>query len=145
MEADCGELVAALRKHGLPARAVVCDPAKIAELPVPSILVIDDSHCVVYEGFQPDGKTVRYYEPAHREYKTATAGAFLRDWSGQAIVFEEPQLSLVSFFALAGVAAVATCLSCALAATLWRSRRNPKTAPPPSEAQPCASDGPGVP
>lgn len=140
------DLVAGLRKNGLPARAVVCEPAQLAELPVPSILVIDDSHCIVYEGFEADGKTVRYYEPAHRQYKTASAGAFLRDWSGKAIVFEEPQLSPVWFAALAAVAAAGTCLSCALAAGLWRSWAAPRrAAPPPNEAEPCASDGTGVP
>jgi len=121
-------LVEAFRRRGLPAQVVEGPTSRLHELPVPSILVVNKSHVIVYEGPDPDGDGVRYYETATRSMKTATRGAFERDWSGVAIIFESPQLSVSSFVLLAATAAVAVMLLGGAAHVLSWPRR--QIAPP---------------
>jgi hypothetical protein len=115
-------LVDTLRKHDLPAQAIRESTDRILDLPVPAILIIENRHCIVYEGLEPGGEgKVRYYEPAKRMMKTAALDTLRREWSGQAIVFEPPPMTLVSFLLLACGAGVATILLAGLIGMAWRA------------------------
>ncbi len=97
-----------LHAHGVSAQAVAGDPSKLADLPAPAILVVDDAHCVVYEGFESDGTGVRYFEPSVGKVRTVPWEEMQRHWTGEAIVFRPPALPRGKFllFGLCGAACV---------------------------------------
>lgn len=133
LDADGSSLRALLntfQQHGVPAEAVVGSPDRLGELPVPSVLVIDDSHCVVFEGVDPARRRVRYYEPSEGRMREASIEAFQKGWSGQAIVFEPPQMSVASFGKLALVGAAATWLFAGLGIVAVRTVRAMRRSPP---------------
>lgn len=91
--------------RGLKARGIVCAPPNVDLLPVPSIIVVDGTHCVVYQGVASDGRTVTYFEPSERQLRTASRDRVERNWTGAAIMFERPGLSIASFWIVLGLTA----------------------------------------
>ncbi len=82
---------------GAPAKGVFGSRQNIESLPIPSILIIDSRHCVVYEGISPSGQEVRVFEPTNAGLRTVSMEVVQRQWTGEAIVFSEPQMSLAAF------------------------------------------------
>ncbi len=97
-----------LESRGQTGIALKFDPAHLDRVPVPAILLANESHCVVYEGLEPEGETARYFEPSTGEMRRVTRRGLLKEWSGEAIVFERPPLSRIAFglVALIGAASV---------------------------------------
>jgi hypothetical protein len=93
---------------GLQAQGIVSDAKNLDILPVPSIIIVDKSHCVVYQGIESDGDTVRFFEPATGRNLTAPREKVVRNWTGEAIVFDRPRLSTSVFWIVATCAAIAT-------------------------------------
>ena len=82
---DVIELCQSLGQHP---RAIVGPVSALAELPVPSILVIDDRHCVVYDGM--DGPThARIFEPVTLRSGLESREWLSQHWTGEAIVFAD--------------------------------------------------------
>ena len=102
------DLLRTLRYYDVPAQAIVCDPLAIPSLPVPSILVLGRRHSVVFDGLEPDGQTVRYYEPAEGRVRTAPLPAVQRSFSGEVIIFEPMPITFAAFCALAVLGMVGT-------------------------------------
>lgn len=95
------KLLDLLRSRGVSARALVGDRHRLEDVPVPAIVVVDQTHCVVYEGVEPGGQQVRFFEPASNQMRLVSRETFQRHWSGQVIVFEPPTLSPRAFTAVA--------------------------------------------
>lgn len=95
-----------LGSYGVDAQGLDIDPGKLEALPVPSILVIDAHHCVVYEGMEPDGQHVRYFDPAGGRPRTYPVEEFRKHWTGAAVLFAPLPLSNLAFAATAGLAAL---------------------------------------
>src|SRR5262249_52533834 len=102
------ELVRLANSYGQPAQALASSKPNLDDLYVPTILVVGDSHCIVFEGFEPGGQRVRYFEPAQGKIKTISRQGLERQWSGKAIVFARPALSSRGFIAIMILAAIAT-------------------------------------
>lgn len=95
-EADIGPTGTSLQKlvelcgrRGVSAKTITTPPNTLHTLAVPSILVVDRGHAVVYLGTDPDG-TVTFFEPAAGKQMTAPREKVERNWSGEAVVFENP-------------------------------------------------------
>src|SRR5262249_48913585 len=54
------------------------------------------SHCVVFEGTGSDGKA-RVFEPSTSRLIDLPLDDLRRRWSGEAIIYGEPELSMLSF------------------------------------------------
>ena len=115
------EVLRLIQMHGVQARGFRMKIDDIRSLPVPAIVVLDESHCVVFEGFEPKGDHIRYYEPATGQLLTAPVEALRTHWTGELIACEPPGLSRVAFvcFLLLGILAV---LSPIALAGVWRNR-----------------------
>ncbi len=110
--------------RGLRPDAVNCAAKDIRVLPVPSIAVVDQSHCVVYLGTDEGGDQVRYYEPATDRVLTAARSRVERNWTGEAIVFGSPVLPGVVFYSLAvGVALSVLATGAGFRALVLRANR----------------------
>ncbi len=101
--ASIAELLALLRKHGVPAVLVKTDSANLNAVPPYSILLIGESHCVVFVGVEDEGKTVRYIEPTDGSLRSVPREAMRRDWAGEAIFIQKPELGWFQFYSLFGV------------------------------------------
>jgi ABC-type bacteriocin/lantibiotic exporter with double-glycine peptidase domain len=88
------ELVDLSHSFGVPCTPLQVDRSRLEQLPVPSILVIASTHCVVYEGLDPAQGTISYFEPSRARVESAPIDRFMNEWSGQALVFERPAMSL---------------------------------------------------
>jgi ABC-type bacteriocin/lantibiotic exporter with double-glycine peptidase domain len=112
--------------YGVSAQALASSSPNVDDLHVPAILIINDSHCIVFEGFEAEGQKIRYFEPAQGKIKTISREALMRQWSGKAIVFWRPALSRQGFTGMTILVALATV---GLAATgkllVDRGRREP--------------------
>lgn len=93
---------------GVRAAAILCESRDVRTLPVPSIVVVDQSHCVVYLGAEADGDLVRYHEPATDRVLIAPRSRVERNWTGEAIVFGSPALSPAIFYSVVAVVAAGT-------------------------------------
>lgn len=120
---DLQSLLDLLHAHGVSAQAVAGDPSRLADLPVPAILVVDDAHCVVYEGLESDGAGVRYFEPSVGKVRAVPWEEMQRHWTGEAIVFGPPALPRGKFV-ICGLVGAA-CVFAPAAVFRWRkpSRR----------------------
>jgi ABC-type bacteriocin/lantibiotic exporter with double-glycine peptidase domain len=107
------------RDRGIYARAITCPTTNLDTLPVPSILVVDQTHCVVYQGIGEDGVTVSFFEPAKGRVLTAPRDKVVRNWTGEAIVFDRPRLQPLAFW---GVVASSAVIAGLLATVCWRIR-----------------------
>lgn len=110
-EADIGpagtslhKLVELFGRRGVSARTITTPANTLHTLAVPSILVVDRGHAVVYLGTAADG-TVTLFEPADGKRLTAPREKVERNWSGEAVVFQDPAPPLA--FVLSVAAAVA--------------------------------------
>ncbi len=121
------DLLELFHSRGVAAQAMVSTPRRLETLPIPAILVIDQKHCIVYEGIEPDGQTVRYFEPSTGQMRRASRSAFYRQWSGEVIVFESPSLSPRAFAFVVLLGAAGTLGLATASLRLW-SHRRPATA-----------------
>jgi ABC-type bacteriocin/lantibiotic exporter with double-glycine peptidase domain len=119
---SASKLLEASAKHGLPARALKGDPKHYQALPVPSILILDSRHCVVYDGEDADGQ-IRIFEPGDGQRKIAIRDRLSQRWTGEVIVFERPALTWFGFSAWATVAMGAVVFSAKTGAILLRRQR----------------------
>lgn len=111
-----------LGTYGVEARGLDIDPGRLETLPVPSMLVIDARHCVVYEGMEPDGQQVRYFDPAGGRPRSYPVDGFRKHWTGEAIVFDPLPLSNRAFARTAGLAALGMLLLAITGRSLGRRR-----------------------
>jgi prepilin-type processing-associated H-X9-DG protein len=107
--ANVQRLLEVMRSQGVPARAAVGDPTDYKSLPVPSILIIDSRHCVVFEGLDADGN-VQYFEPSDGQCKLAARDRLTPHWTGEVITFERPAMTWGAFLAWTAFAAMAVLL-----------------------------------
>src|SRR5205085_4926983 len=104
-------------------------------LPVPSIIVVQEGHCIVYQGPAEDGERVRVFEPGSGRVMTPHRETILRAWNGEAIVFDGPRPSAAAFWLAAAAVALATALLTTGALRRWGARGRP---------QPAAGNSPSV-
>lgn len=116
-------LLELLHSHGVPAQALYSGSRPVDALPVPCILVIKSSHCVVFEGVEDDGKRVRCFEPAEGRIRTVSRQTVEREWSGEVIVLQPPALSNGAFVMVAAAGMMSIVLPAAALSALW-SRAN---------------------
>jgi hypothetical protein len=102
------DLVRLSGSYGVPAQALESSNPNVDDLHVPTILIINNSHCIVFEGFEADGQRIRYFEPSQGKIKTISRQELERQWSGKAIVFARPALSRHGFGAIIILAALGT-------------------------------------
>jgi ABC-type bacteriocin/lantibiotic exporter with double-glycine peptidase domain len=67
----------------------------LRRLPCPSIVILFDSHAVVFEGYNSRENVVRFFETTRHELQEAPLEAFLAVWTRQAIVFAPLAESIV--------------------------------------------------
>jgi ABC-type bacteriocin/lantibiotic exporter with double-glycine peptidase domain len=103
------KLVELCGRRGVTAKTITTPPNTLHTLAVPSTLVVDRGHAVVYLGTDPDG-TVSFFEPADGQRKTAPREKVERNWSGEAVVFEDPAPPPAFVLSVAAVAATAVVL-----------------------------------
>jgi ABC-type bacteriocin/lantibiotic exporter with double-glycine peptidase domain len=97
------ELVALLRERGVPATLVEGDRANLDTIPPYSILLIGKSHCVVFVGMEGEGRSVCYIEPSDCSLRSVPRQIMNRDWTGEAILIQSPELGWPQFLSLLGV------------------------------------------
>lgn len=107
-------------------------------LPAPAILVIKPAHCVVFEGLTEDGRGVRYFEPSNGQMKTVAREAMSREWTGEAIVYQSPELSWRAFLAWVGFGAAAATVMGVPVLCLVAHRHNAVTIPSTPASEPAA-------
>ncbi len=69
------------------AEAVLFDPPHLMHVPTPSILILEDVHCVVYCGEGDFAGQVKIFDPQDERVRTMCSASVLRKWDGKAIVF----------------------------------------------------------
>jgi len=115
------DLLTVAAKYGMSARALAGDPTNYEALPVPSILILDSRHCVVYEGANANGQ-IQIFEPADGQRKEAIRERLSKRWTGEVIVFDTPALSWFGFSAWAIVAMCGVLLSAKTGSILLNRR-----------------------
>ena len=125
-EADIGKDGTSLQKlvelceaHHLEPTAIQSEAKDVSTLPIPSIIVVDKTHCVVYLG-RNDEEQIQFYEPATHRIMTATPEKVQRNWSGEAIVFGSPVISPLHLGVILAVAAASMVLGGILAKLIFR-------------------------
>jgi ABC-type bacteriocin/lantibiotic exporter with double-glycine peptidase domain len=96
------ELVETCRKFEPACRSYKCDLKAISRMPTPAILAISRRHCVVLDSVNRTADTVTIYDPTFSRTLVVPMRDFAQTWSGEAILFQEPDLSWLEF----GVVAV---------------------------------------
>jgi len=91
------DLLELLSSYGMPGEMLSGDKTDLEALPSPAILLIGRSHCVVFEGLENEGQSVRYFEPSDGSMRTVPRAVMSRDWTGEVIVFGKPPLSWLGF------------------------------------------------
>jgi len=95
------QLLEITEKVGVPGKGITADRNRLALLPVPSILIVDDgTHCVVYEGIDGAAGTARIFDPESNQTQVLPVERVQRGWTGEAIVFASPYPSILAFFSL---------------------------------------------
>jgi ABC-type bacteriocin/lantibiotic exporter with double-glycine peptidase domain len=97
------DLLALLREHGVSASLVKDDSADLGEIPPYSILFVGKAHCVVFVGMEKQGESVRYIEPSDGSLRSVPRSVMNRDWTGEAILIQSPELGWLQFLSLLGV------------------------------------------
>jgi ABC-type bacteriocin/lantibiotic exporter with double-glycine peptidase domain len=91
------------------AAAVKIQDRDLGVVPIPAILILRNSHCVVYEGFSEEDGRVRVFDPTTAAVEKWESDVVRDEWSGQAIVFEPIwRLSKLSLGAVSLLTAVIT-------------------------------------
>jgi ABC-type bacteriocin/lantibiotic exporter with double-glycine peptidase domain len=90
-------LVELSASFGVSCRAVRSSPEGLASLPIPSILIVDSTHCVVYEGVAEGGEKAFLFEPALAKVQSVPTNLLRRSWKGEAIIFGAARVSYTSF------------------------------------------------
>jgi len=121
-------LVELCQSFGLRPRAIAGPRDALAELPVPSILIIDDRHCVVYDGMAGE-TTAHVFEPVTRRAGAERTEWLREHWTGEAIVFAELRPSVARLFSAALLAAGATMAGAWLAVLAFNRRARRPRAP----------------
>lgn len=99
-----------LASFGMPGEILSGERSDLEALPSPSILLIGSSHCVVFEGLEDGGRTVRFFEPSNGSMRVVPREAMSRDWTGKVIVFGKPPLSWRGFLSWTTLSASSTVL-----------------------------------
>jgi len=100
-------LLEVVRRYEPQAEVVECRANRIELLPTPSILVINNSHCVTFVSLDRSKALARVFDPAVCQLRDIELGTLRTNWSRQAIVFSQPMTSLSAILALASVSAIA--------------------------------------
>lgn len=100
------ELIGAASRHGMEPRSIRVHDRSLARLPVPSILVIDDTHCVVFDGLEREGQAL-IFEPTSGVTGLERSELLSQRWTGDALAFRSPPtppLTALCFGSMIGVA-----------------------------------------
>lgn len=122
------DLVALSKRLGLAAHAVQFEPSEIASLPTPSIVVVNDSHCIVYLGQDRDVGTHMIFEPVTGVVGPEDDAVLRRAASGVAISFEAAAPRPATVCALIFLAAAQVLVAVSLVSHIARRRRAPERA-----------------
>lgn len=90
-------LIFLVRRFNLPATALSLESSELEQLPVPSILFLNDEHCVVFDGAEHEQAAIRIFEPVNGRVGPVPVDELRSAWSGEAIIFEWPYISPVKF------------------------------------------------
>jgi ABC-type bacteriocin/lantibiotic exporter with double-glycine peptidase domain len=104
-------LVALAGAYGHPATAMVGNPSELARLPIPSILIVADNHCIVYGGVDKSAQRLKIFDPVTCRVVEEPLDNLWPHWKGEAIVFWPPRSAnapLWSFLPLVFFIVVAT-------------------------------------
>lgn len=91
------DLLDLLASFGMQGEVLTGEKSDLEALPSPSILLIGRSHCIVFEGLEDGGRTVRYFEPSNGSMRVVPREAMSREWTGEVIVFDKPPLGWRGF------------------------------------------------
>lgn len=117
------ELCRGARQYGLEPRAINVRDRSLASLPVPAIIVIDDSHSIVFDGTDSTGQAI-IFEPTIGLLGPESVEHLKSRWTGQAVVFGPSVPSTAASLSL-GAALGMTATSLGLVLPRWR-RKLPK-------------------
>lgn len=87
---DLHTLLEVGKAQGVPVRAIHLETKAWTQLPIPSILIIDDQHCLLYEGPAAKAGHLLILDPADSLLDDWPEEHIQRHWTGQALVFTEP-------------------------------------------------------
>lgn len=104
------DLLSLCERFGLHPRAVAGSPDRLAELPIPSILIIDDQHCVVYDGMV-GSDAANVFEPITQRSGVEKTEWLLDHWTGEAIIFGDVRPSTFRVLVVAALSACATIIA----------------------------------
>ena len=127
------ELLDLLAAFGSPAEAVAAAKSDLELVPAPAIFLITPAHCVVYEGLEDGGQTVRYLEPSDGSIRQVPRAVMLRDWTGEVILMRKPDLPWGAFL---GWAVLSALFVFSLVTGLSRLAKAGKPGTGPGEATP---------
>jgi ABC-type bacteriocin/lantibiotic exporter with double-glycine peptidase domain len=94
------------RSFGVKAKILHYDRRNTGLLPIPSILVVSSAHCIVYDGTDASGETVLIFEPYDGSVRSVPTQMIQNSWTGDVIVFREPELSHLGFVVMILITAI---------------------------------------
>jgi hypothetical protein len=103
---------------------MVNESKDLDRLPVPAILVIDDRHCVVFDGWDAATGQARIFEPATGRSGLERPELVARLWTGEALLFGRPPPTPTALVAAGTLAAL-----CVFAPGWWVVGRRRATRP----------------
>lgn len=103
------QLLDVLRRYEPQACALQGRAEHLDLLPMPAILIIR-SHCVVLVDLDRQREAARIFDPADGRVREVEAEVLQANWSGMALVFAKPRLSLLEWLATAACSAIAVVL-----------------------------------
>jgi prepilin-type processing-associated H-X9-DG protein len=109
-------LLEMLSEHDCPGRAISTDKDRLTLLPIPSILIVDKgAHCVVYDGMNDTRQIAKVFETTNNQIRFVDLKQLQREWTGEAIIFDDPRPSPYAFcavfvLAVSVIVAPAACL-----------------------------------
>jgi ABC-type bacteriocin/lantibiotic exporter with double-glycine peptidase domain len=120
------DLLRLAESFGVPGEALRADKARLEDLSIPSIVLARNGvHCVVYDGRDPTGQQVLFFEPNEARVKSMPVEEFRKHWSGEVILFQPPQMSWKAFGSLVALSCMAVVLV-GLLLDRWVRRRQIK-------------------
>lgn len=118
------DLLRLAESFGLPGTVLQAKKARLEDLPMPSIVLARNGvHCVVYDGVDPTGQQVLFFEPSEARVKSMPVEEFRKHWNGEVIVFQPPQLSWGAFSSLVALSCMVVVFAGLLLNRLLRRRQ----------------------